>query len=107
MTRRLRLFALATCLTVAVAACGSSGSDGGSADGHHHHGRATTTTEAATTTDRAADDHGELRAGHHDGTADDPVALPDCQVLLQEYTDVFTPDDLLPAAAFFRRVRTR
>jgi len=35
--------------------------------------------------------------------AQTPTALPACQDLLQEYTDVFTPDDLLPAAAFFRK----
>ena len=36
-------------------------------------------------------------------SAETPAALPDCQALLQEYTDVFTPDDLTPVITFFRK----
>lgn len=81
----------------ALAGCGSSGGS----DAAPTTKATTTTTTAAATTSEATTTTAD------DGSTTTPVTEPggavDCQALLQEYAEVFDPDDLSGAVAFFRK----
>ena len=102
MHPRLRTLVLTAALAGGLAACGSSGgSDGAPATSTT--ARATTTAAPTTTTTEPATTSTVAPPSTTTTSAETPAALPDCQALLQEYTDVFTPDDLTPVITFFRK----
>ena len=98
MTHRLRSLLVAgtlLALSTTAAACGSSGGSD-----------AAPTTTAATTTEATTTEATTTTADEPTSTtsASDPTTGEvDCQALLQEYADVFDPDDLAATVDFFRQ----
>jgi hypothetical protein len=84
----------------ALAGCGSSGSDASPSTTQPSTTAApdTTTSEPATTSSTVPDQTTTTTAD-----AAGPAGAVDCQALLQEYADVFDPDDLSGTVAFFRQ----
>lgn len=79
-----------------IAGCGSSGSDAATTT------EATTTTTAATTTTEATTTTAADGSTTTTLPADAESGDVDCQALLQEYAEVFDPDDLSSTVEFFR-----
>ncbi|MCU1372587.1 MAG: hypothetical protein JWO77_3781 [Ilumatobacteraceae bacterium] len=111
MPHPIRSFAVAgalLALSTGAAACGSSGGSDAQPTTTRA-GRTTTSTEATTTSTEAASSTTTSGAGTTttDGSAPSTTTAAggpvDCQALLQEYTDVFDPDDLAEVVEFFRR----
>lgn len=89
--------ALALALSSLAAACSSAGSDTASSS---------TTRTTATTTPATTAVPGDTPSSSAVPTTTEaaPItALPPCQELLQQYTDAFLPDHLLPVAQLFRQ----
>jgi hypothetical protein len=95
-------------LSAGLAACGSSGGS----DAAPSTTRATTSTTAGATTTEASTTTTGSKTTTTDASTTTTGSGPtttvaaggpvDCQALLQEYTDVFDPDDLAGAVTFFR-----
>jgi ABC-type transport system substrate-binding protein len=91
----------AVALAAALAACGGSDDAPSAAPT-----TAAPTTTAPTTSEPTASaptTTAAATAPEDPGEATDPAALPSCEEILQQYTDAFTPDDLAPVVALFRR----
>jgi hypothetical protein len=84
-------------LATGAAACSSSGSDAAPTTTAP---KATTTTEAKAITTTTADGETTTTTGP---AVDPATGTVDCDALLQEYTEVFDPDDLSTTVAFFRK----
>lgn len=95
-TSRSLVAAAALVCAGALAGCSSGGSDAAPSTTRATTDATSTSTEATTST---TDD-----ATTTTNTADTPgtPTSVDCQALLQEYSEVFDPDDLTETVAFFR-----